>query len=234
MGKNISLPSLNNVKTLPNRVYLLLEDAILRGKIKQGDRLIEDELSAVMGVSRAPIREAFRLMEKEGLIKIIPHKGAIVSSISRDDVADIYEVSSVLEGLAAGLFCKRATEAELRKMKNICRDMETQIEKKNLLKFRKLNRDFHEVFINGCANKKIKEVYNSFQKQIHWFQNVSLSSQGRPEISLKEHKNILDALLKKDSNAAEHAAREHVRRAANYFLSKTDKGKENGTGNPNH
>jgi DNA-binding GntR family transcriptional regulator len=224
MGKNLPLPSLNNVKTLSNRVYLLLEDAILRGKIKQGDRLIEDELSTVMGVSRVPIREAFRLMEKEGLIKIIPRKGAIVSSISREDVAEIYEVSSVLEGLAAGLFCKRATETELQKMRKICRDMETQIEKENLLKFRKLNRDFHEVFINGCSNKKIKEVYDSFQKQLHWFQNVSLSSQGRPEISLKEHKSILDAFLKKDSEAAEYAARDHVRRAANYFLSKTNKG----------
>ncbi len=222
MGKNLSLPSLNNVGTLPHRVYLLLEDAILRGKIKQGDRLIEDDLSTVMGVSRAPIREAFRLMEKEGLIKIIPRKGAIVSSVSREDVAEIYEVSSVLEGLAARLFCERATETELKKMKKICRDMETQIEKKNLLKYRKLNRDFHEVFINGCANKKIKEVYGSFQKQIHWFQNVSLSSQGRPEISLKEHKSILDAFLKKDCDAAEHAAQDHVRRAASYFLSKTD------------
>jgi DNA-binding GntR family transcriptional regulator len=163
-------------------------------------------------------------MEKEGLIKIIPRKGAIVSSVSREDVAEIYEVSCVLEGLAAGLFCKRATETELKKMKKICQDMETQIKKKNLLKYRKLNRDFHEVFINGCANKKIKEVYNSFQKQIHWFQNVSLSSQGRPELSLKEHMRILDAFLKKDSEAAEHAARDHVRRAANYFLSKTEKG----------
>jgi DNA-binding GntR family transcriptional regulator len=221
MEKNLSFPSLTDIRTLSHRVYMLLEDAILRGKVKQGDRLIEDELSTIMGVSRAPIREAFRLMEKEGLIKIIPRKGAIVSSISREDVAEIYEVSCVLEGLAAGLFCKRATEAELKKMKKICRDMEALIEKKDLLKYRKLNRDFHEVFINGCANKKIKEVYDSFQKQIHWFQNVSLSSQGRPEVSLKEHKSILNALLKKDREAAEHAARDHVRRAANYFLSKT-------------
>jgi DNA-binding GntR family transcriptional regulator len=108
--------------------------------------------------------------------------------------------------------------------------MEAQIEKKNLLKYRKLNREFHEVFINGCANKKIKEVYDSFQKQIHWFQNVSLSSRGRPEISLKEHKRILHSLSSRDGEAAERAVREHVRRAANYFLSETGKGNSSNKG----
>lgn len=218
MEKNLSLPSLTDVVTLPNRVYTILEEAILQGKIKAGERLIEEDLANALGVSRAPIREALRMMQKEGLIVISPRKGAVVNSISREDIAEIYEVSSTLEGLAVKIFCNRCTDEELAFLQQLYAGMEEQVRKKNIVQYRKLNRQFHGALISGSKNKKIKELCGTLQKQISWFQNMNLSMQGRMEISLQEHKHIIDAFLAKDPEAASNAASEHVARAAKAFL----------------
>jgi DNA-binding GntR family transcriptional regulator len=218
MEKNLSLPSLTDVGTLPNRVYLLLEEAILQGKIKQGDRLIEEELSKLLGVSRVPIREALRMMEKDGLIVIIPRKGAIVNSISREDIAEIYEVAIVLEGLAVQLFCERATDEEVGKLRNIYEKMTAQMKNNNLMQYRKLNREFHETLVTGSRNKVLIDIYRKLRRQISWFQNITMSLPNMTEIWLQEHKDILDALQKKDPAAAGKAATEHIKRAAGIYL----------------
>ncbi len=218
MGKVLSLPSLTDIGTLPSRVYLVLEEAILQGRIKQGERLIEEELAAVLGVSRAPIREALRMMQKDGLVVVNPRKGAIVNSISREDMTEIYRVSGVLEGLAVELFCALATKKELADLQALYTDMEQQVRKKDIVRYRKLNRQFHEALIHGSRNKKIKEICGSLQKQISWFQNMNLAVSSRMATSLKEHKKIIDAFLKKSPAAARDAAVEHITRAAEAFL----------------
>jgi DNA-binding GntR family transcriptional regulator len=218
MKNSFPLPSLNHLEVLPDKIYSSLEGAILQGRIKPGDRLIEDELSRSLGVSRGPIREAFRLLEKDGLIRRVPRKGAIVESISKEDISEIYEVIGILEGLAAKLFCKKATDDELARLKQIYEEMERQVKKDHFVKCQRLNSEFHGVIINGCHNKKIKEIYENFQKQIHWFQKITLSYMGRPEISLEEHKNMLKALLKRDAERAEVVAREHIERATATYL----------------
>ncbi len=224
MGKNLTLPSLTDVSTLPNRVYTILEEAILRGKIKAGERLIEEELANALGVSRAPIREALRMMQKDGLIVISPRKGAVVNSISREEISEIYQVSSALEGLAVEIFCRRCTPEELAALQQLYAGMEEQVRKKNIIQYRKLNRQFHEALINGSKNKKIKELCGTLQKQISWFQNMNLSLQGRMELSLEEHRHIIDAFLKKDPQAAGKAVSEHITRAAEAFLKVENEG----------
>ena len=224
MDKRLPLPSLNDVGTLPSRVYLVLEEAILQGKIKQGERLIEEELAGVLGVSRAPIREALRMMQKEGLVVVSPRRGAIVNSISREDIAEIYKVSSVLEGLSVELFCARASAEERADLQALYTSMAQQVKKKDLVQYRKLNRQFHEALIHGSGNKKIKEICGSLQKQISWFQNMNLSLSGRMKTSLREHKRIIDAFLKRNPEAARNAAVEHITRAAEAFLGAENQG----------
>lgn len=219
MGKFSSLRSLNNGETLPEKIQSSLEGAILQGKIKPGDRLIENELSHRLGISRGPIREAFRSIEKEGLIKMVPRKGAVVCSLSLEDLSETYEIISVLEGLAGRLFCERGTEEDLARLKKLYREMETQVTNNNLSKYKELNRRFHDVFISGSRNKRIEQICSTIQKQILWFQKVTLSYKGRPEISLKEHKRMLGAFSKRDSERAEHEVREHMNRAARTYLS---------------
>lgn len=218
MESSFVLPPFDDIETLPRKVYYSLQKAILNGNIKPGGRLIEDELSKMLKVSRAPIREAFRLLEKDGFIKIVPRKGAIVQSISKEDISDIYEIRTVLEGLAAKLFCERSTDEDLNKLQMIYKNMETALKNNRIQKYRKLNREFHEIFINGSNNKKVKEIYENFRKQIDWFQRVTLSSVRRPVISLKEHKKILEAFLRNDPRRAEREARQHVEHAARIYL----------------
>ena len=218
MNDNLTLPSLTDVSTLPNRVYLILEEAILQGKIKQGDRLIEEDLAGKLGISRAPIREALRMMQKEGLLVISPRKGAFVNSISPEDIAEIYEVSCALEGQAAKLFCLRCTDEELAGLQQLCADMAEQVRKADLVQYRKLNRQFHEALIHGSRNRRIKEICGILQKQISWFQNMNLSVQSRMELSLQEHQRIINAFLAKDPEEAGQAASAHVTLAAKAFL----------------
>jgi DNA-binding GntR family transcriptional regulator len=218
MEKSLSLRSLNSAESLPRKLSSCLEEAILHGGIKPGSRLMEGDLSNQLGISRGPIREAFRLMEKDGLIKMIPRKGAIVHPISQEDVSEIFEIISVLEGLAGRLLCERGTKEELARLQKIYKGMEDQIKKNNLLKYQKLNMEFHDAFINASSNKRIEGLYRKFQKQIQLFLRVHLSFVQRPEISLKEHKRLLGAISKRDSKRAEYEAREHVNRVAKIYL----------------
>ena len=217
MKDNLFLTSFDNHEALPDKIYLSLEEAILEGKVKPGDRLIEDELSKGFGVSRGPIREALRLLEKDGLVKRVPRKGAIVEWISKDDISEMFEVRSVLEGLAARIFCGRATDEELSGLEGIYEQMGVEIERKNTLKYRKLNREFHTLIIRGSRNRKLQEISEKFEKQIRWFQKMALSSVGRPEISLKEHKSILDAFMRRQPEEAEREARKHIEHASIMF-----------------
>lgn len=215
MNKNLSLPSFENNETLPEKICASLENAILQGKIKPAERLIEDELSKSFKVSRAPIRESLRLLEKEGLIKRLPRRGAVVESISIESISDICEVRSVLEGLAARLFCQKASNTDIHKLEQIYENMKRRLGQSH---YRKLNREFHDLFTNGCRNKNLKELCENYQKRKIWFERITLSSRGRPEISLKEHEKILKAFQKRDAKKAELEVRLHMERAADIYI----------------
>jgi len=232
MRSSLNLPSLENVETLSKRIYSSLETAILEGKIKPDDHLVEEELSKMFGISRAPIREALRWLDKDGLVRIVPRKGAVVQSISEKDIQDIYEIRSVMEGLAARLFCERASEEELRKIDMIVKNAQ-MISPSHGHKqtYRRLNREFHDAIILGSKNEKILETYNHFRKQIAWFQNVTLAFDFRFEVSLKEHKQLLALFLKRDSEKAEIQARQHIENAAKILISEFEK-RSNRLGKP--
>jgi len=215
-----ALPSLNDLGTLANKVYAVLEGAILAGKLKQGDRLVEEELAAMLGVSRGPVREALRMMEKDGLVKLIPRKGAVVNSISPEDLAEIYEVAVVLEELTVNLFCRRATEEEIEALEKICAEMREEMQRGNVAQYRVLNRQFHEVLICGSRNKRLIDLYKKLRKQIFWFQNVSPDFPIMMERWLEEHQRIIDFLRKRDAAAAGKMASNHLRKAAQAFLRK--------------
>jgi DNA-binding GntR family transcriptional regulator len=224
------LPSLSG-DTLTSKVYASLEEAIVHGKIKPGDRLIEDELSSAFGVSRAPIREAFRLMERDGLVRVIPRRGALVNDMSKQDIRESYELLSVVEGLAARQFCENAGKQEIANLQKMCKAMEAHVSNGNSAEYQRLNKEFHALIVQGSRSKKLQEIHNHIRKQLEWFQNVTLSSKGQPEISFKEHKQIVNAFVRRDPDRAEEEVRKHIlrpstslkdtRRSANCFKSST-------------
>jgi DNA-binding GntR family transcriptional regulator len=222
MNKSTFLHSFENSETLTEKIHFSLEEAILEGKLKPNDRLVEEELSRTFKISRGPIREAFRLLERDGFIKIIPRKGAIVQEISRKDILDVYEIRSVLEGLAVRLACATENDKELKKLEAIYEAMESLRKDTDTVrrakKYKKLNREFHNTIILMSNNKKIMDIYANFQKQIAWFQNVTLSAELRCDVSMREHKELLDCCLRRDADGAEKTARSHLENAVKIII----------------
>lgn len=212
------LDSLNETKPLVNMVKDSLEDAILECKFRPGDRLVEEDLAKTLKISRGPIREAFRLLEKDGYIKIYPRKGALVKAISFSDICEIYQVRSVLEGLAARLFCNFAQDKEILELQNVFNEMEKALKNKNINMYKELNKKFHNIYVNGCNNSRIRKQSNIYLKQIRWFQNITLSSLYRPEYSKAEHGRILSAFLQRNSEEAELAAKQHIENSMDSYI----------------
>jgi len=135
---------IDNHMTLRERIVETIRNAIVNGQLAPGTRIAEPELAEKFGISRTPIREAFRQLESEGFITVVPRKGAIVASLSPHDIADFYDLKMVLEGYAARCAVKTLTESDLTKMEAVNRQIEAASEKKDLRRLLDLHNEFHE------------------------------------------------------------------------------------------
>jgi len=205
------LPSFKQPETITSAVVRHLEDAILKGKIKKGTRLVERELAEKFKVSRLPIREALRELQAAGLVRIIPRKGAVVSQISLEEVKEIYAVKCLIESFAAGEAAKRITSEEIKELRLLIDKMSHQMKKGNSYKYTEIAEKFHHVINKACGNRKLYEVYKRLNNQVLWHKINYLSSPGRIEQSFEGHKKILDALINKDAKQAELLMKKHIR-----------------------
>jgi len=208
--------------SLTSQVTQFLEEAILKGEIKPGQKLVERELSQEFGISRSPIREAIRSLESNGLVKTTPRKGTIVPEISKKEVEEIYAVKRMLESFAARLAWRRITGKEIREFRSLLGKMEKQVSKKNLHEYLELSKEFHEFIIKASNNAKLYQIYLNLIKPIQWLQLISLSFPERAKNSLREHKQIMKAFLHKDSQLVEQLVREHVDQAGRILAENLD------------
>jgi len=219
-------PSINSnplrMESLTSQVTQFLEQAILRGEIKPGEKLVERELSQVLGISRSPIREAIRSLESNGLVKTIPRKGTVVTEVSGKEVEEIYSVKSMLEGFAARLACKRITGREIREFRLLLEKMENRVSRNNLHEYLELSKEFHELIIKASNNAKLYQIYRNLMKPIQWLQLISLSFPERARNSLREHQQIVEAFVRGDGESLEKVVREHVDRAGRVLLQNLD------------
>jgi len=205
------LPSFKQPETITSAVVRHLEDAILKGKIKKGTRLVERELAEKFKVSRLPIREALRELQAAGLVRIVPRKGAVVSQISLEEVKEIYAVKCLIESFAAGEAAKRITSEEIKELRLLIDKMSHQMKKGNSYKYTEIAEKFHHMINKACGNRKLYEVYKRLNNQVLWHKINYLSSPGRIEQSFEGHKKILDALINKDAKQAESLMRKHIK-----------------------
>lgn len=218
MEKVDDLPVFEQPSTITNAVSSYLEDAILKGKIKSGTRLIEREFAEKFNVSRLPIREAIRELQAAGLVKIIPRKGAVVSQISLDEVKEINAVKCLIESFAAGEAAKKITEKEIKELRLLIDKMDSQIKKNNSHKYTEVAEKFHYIINKASGNEKLYEIYKRLNNQILWHKINYLSSPGRMERSFEGHKKILEAFINKDSRQAESLMKKHIRDAERSLL----------------
>ena len=196
--------------TLRGRVFHRIREDILSGKYNENEDLKEATIGAEFGVSRTPVREALRQLELEGLVKIIPNKGAYVTGISDKDTRDIYIIRSYLEGLAARWACERISEEEIESLEEIVYLSEFHAKKKHYEQLVELDTKFHESIYRACGSKILEHELTTFHHYLERIRKESLKREERALKSNEEHMAILEAIRKRDGDLAEKLAHEHI------------------------
>ena len=188
--------------TLREKILENIREAIISGSLKAGCKVSEPELAERFGISRTPIREAFRQLESEGYLTVIPRRGAVVSEFNLKEVEDFYAIKSILEGYAARRACERLTDKELDRLESINTRLSELADNNDGKGFFKLHDEFHAIFINASDNEKLKEMIYSLIIRFQRLRHMSLSVPGRMKISVREHERILEAFRQKDADSA--------------------------------
>jgi DNA-binding GntR family transcriptional regulator len=204
-------------KPLREIVFESLREAIMSGILEPGERLMEIQLAEELGVSRTPVREAIRKLELENFVVMIPRKGAYVAGVSLKDIADVFEIRSALEGLAAGLAAERITDDELEQMERVLfyRADEGELDLEQLVKS---DTDFHALVYKASRNERLIQILANLREQIQRFRTTSLAVPGRMKHAIDEHRRIVEALRNHDSEEAQSLAIAHIVTAENVMF----------------
>lgn len=199
--------------SLRGKVFRKLRDDILSGVYKENDELREISLGEELGVSRTPVREALRQLELEGLVTIVPNKGAYVTGISMKDVHDIYMIRSLLEGLCTRWATRYITEEQIEDLEEVILLSEFHLKKRGEDKAQQvseLDGKFHKVLYRASNSRILEHVLSDFHKYVKMARTMSVEEESRAEKSIEEHRAILEAIKAKDEDLAEKLANEHI------------------------
>ncbi len=197
-------------KPLRELVYEELRKLIMTGQIKPGTRMMEIELAESMGVSRTPVREAIRQLEKDNLVTIEPRRGAYVSDISPKDIDDMLLVREPLEGLATCLAAENMSDEEIEELIKTKDAYEHAYEQGTVQDLIEIDTRFHGIIINSCGNEYLISVLHELQDQVLRFRYIYFKSIKRAAEVIRDHENILDSIVKRDGDAAKQYAAEHI------------------------
>ncbi len=196
--------------SLRGRVFHKIREDILNGKYKENEELKEVAIGEELGVSRTPVREAFRQLELEGLIQIIPNKGAYVTGITVEDVKDIYMIRSKLEGLCARWATENISEEQMEELEENIYLSEFHASKGHSEQIAELDNRFHEILYEACNSKMLKHQLRDFHEYVLRVRRKTLSHNKRSTASTKEHRMIMEAIKAKNPEEAERLANTHI------------------------
>ena len=192
-------------------VFNTLRQAILKGELKPGERLMEIQLANKLGVSRTPVREANRKLELEGLVLMIPRKGAEVAEITRQDMEDVLEVRTALEELAVKDACDHITDAQLSELKKASNEFKKALlEGKDLVTCADADMHFHDVILSATNNRRLIQMLNNLSEQMYRYRMEYLKDERTHKTLIEEHDAIRRALKKHDKVKAGAAIRVHI------------------------
>ena len=203
---------MNADEYLPLRevVFNTLRQGILTGILKPGERLMEIHLAEKLGVSRTPIREAIRMLELEGLVTMVPRKGAEVAMISKQDLSDVLEVRRVLDGLATELATKRISDEEKEALKRAEEHFKEATATGDAIKIAQADVEFHDVILKASGNKRLIQMMNNLAERIYRYRLECIKDSDNHPRLLKEHAQLVDYVLKGDVEKAVEAAKKHI------------------------
>ncbi len=210
-------------KSLTVHIVEDLEERIISGALEPGERIIEEDLCKAYGVSRSPVREAFRILESEGFIVWEARKGVSVTKISTDDIENIYRIFAVLEGLSAYQAVKKQNPRVLQRLKKLHARMIELAAQKKIHAYFKANLQFHETMINASENHRLIKILQTFTKLIQQYRFRILSIPGRLPESIDSHEAIIRSFEAGDAEGLEKIRRDTIMKNVRQLKTKSMK-----------
>lgn len=213
MTENLTL-NMDAYLPLRDVVFHTLREAILRGELKPGERLMELQLAARLGVSRTPIREAIRMLEQEGLAVTIPRRGAEVARMTEKDMQDVLQVREALDALAAGIACECITQEELEQLEQAMMDFEQAANTKDIKRIADTDMVFHDIIYQATRNPKLVNILNNLREQMYRYRVEYLKDEKNYPVLLNEHRQIFQGLSEQNKELLTDSMRRHVENQA--------------------
>lgn len=201
---------MNEYLPLRDVVFNTLRNAILKGELKPGERLMEIQLAMKLGVSRTPVREALRKLELEGLVIMIPRRGAIVADITIQDLHDVLEVREALEELAVQKACANITQEQLEALQQAETDFKRYAENGDLMGCAESDMQFHEIIYEATNNRRLQQILMNLREQMYRYRMEYLKDKKMYRLLMEEHEQILKAIRKGDKQQAGETMRTHI------------------------
>ena len=191
-------------------VFNTLRQAILTGDLKPGERLMEIHLANRLGVSRTPIREAIRKLELEGLVTMIPRRGAEVAQITEKSMNDVLEVRRALDALCVELACERIREDEVKNLKAACDCFERAVRGKDAKKIAQADVELHDIIVKATGNERLIQLVNNLSEQMYRYRYEYIKDSTQHGRLIEEHRVIYESIVRKDKETATQAAKVHI------------------------
>jgi len=209
MAKELSLPEVPH-KSLRAAAYAAIREAIVSGALRPGQRLVEVELAQQLGISRAPVREALRQLETEGLVIAEPHRGAHVADLSQQDLWEIYTLRAAVEGLAVRLVASDPQPEVVQELERLVGRMRTAAARGRRRELSRFDIQFHETICKAAKHGRLLEAWRGMQARVRMF--VSMTSQYRLPLDqvVRYHEEVLEAIRRGDPGAAEALLTDHI------------------------
>lgn len=203
---------------LRDLVFHTLRRAILQGYLKPGERLMEIKLANRMGVSRTPIREAIRMLELEGLVVMIPRKGAQVAKITEKDLRDVLEVRMGLEQLAVKFATQRISDEQVEELFRASRQFGKAVKEDNLTQIAEADVHFHDLVYKASGNDRLIQLLNNLREQMYRYRIEYLKVSAIRDSLVKEHDILCQKLKERDMDGAREIMESHIGRQEEYIL----------------
>ncbi|MBS4537024.1 GntR family transcriptional regulator [Clostridium sp. D2Q-11] len=224
--KEMDKLNLHDYKPLREIVFEHLRESIILGKMKPGERLMEIQLAESLGVSRTPVREAIRKLELEGLVIMVPRKGAYVSEVSLKDIKEALEIRASIEGLGAYLAAERMEEDEIEALKKKHEELKICINDGDVACIVEKDTELHDIIFKATRNNMLMDLVDGLREQVQRFRVSYVSSHHKSSELAKEHQKIIDAIEMRDKEAAKKYAEEHIEISKKYIVSDFKNNKE--------
>jgi DNA-binding GntR family transcriptional regulator len=225
VGTPVTRLKIRKRNSLREEVYLSLKKSILHGKLEPGGHLIEEQLAGQLDISRTPVREALHKLDRDGLVTSLPKGGFVVREFTREDVEEIFGIRSALESYAAYLASRHITPERISRLEQKLDESEKALRKGDHDRVVQLNTEFHDLLYQSSQSRKLAEMIGTFRDYFYRYRSGLLHIKNATMHSNKDHRDMLEAMKKRNPTLAERLVRKHLARGKEMVLREIDRGR---------